>query len=89
MLHRGLKSSIEMKLGDRVRLTPEYAASLMKMKSGKTRRIVHRPQGGTFDWGTRMGEIVWISSRGSVGVKWLDRKTVDPCPAAALELVKD
>jgi len=78
-----------MKLGDKVRLTPEYAASLMKMRSGKTRRLVRRPQGGTFDWGMRMGEIAWISSRGDVGVKWLDRKTVDPYPAAALELVKD
>jgi hypothetical protein len=78
-----------MKLGDKVKLTPEYASSQMKMRSGKTRRIVRRPQGGTFDWGTRTGEIAWISSSGSVGVKWLDRKSVDPYPAAALELVND
>jgi hypothetical protein len=84
-----LKSSIELKLGDKVRLTPKYAASVMKMRSGKTRGIVRRPQGGTFDWRTRMGEIVWISSRGDVGVKWLDRKSVDSCPAAALEQVID
>ena len=81
-----LKSSIEMKLGDKVRLTPKYAVSLMK--SGKTRGIACRPQGGTFDWRTRTGEIPWISSRGNVGFKWLYRKTVDPCSAAAPELVK-
>jgi hypothetical protein len=83
-----LKSSIEMKLGDKVRLAPKYAGSLMKMNSGKTRGVVRRPQGGTFDWRTRMGEIAWISSRGDVGVRWPDRKTVDPYPAAALQLVK-
>ena len=88
LLAKLLKSSIEMKLGDKVRLTPKYAASLMKTRSGNTRGIVRRPQGGAFDWRTRRGEIAWINSKGDVGVKWLDRKTVDPYPAAALQLVK-
>jgi hypothetical protein len=70
-----------MKQGDRVRLADRIARCLNKTKFGQRKRV---------DWIKRRGSVIYISVvSDTVTVQWDDRRTKDPWPTRAIQVVED
>jgi hypothetical protein len=69
---------IDLAVGDEVKLTDRFAATLM--------RKVRKDRG--FSWGARRGHVQAIRKDGNVLVVWEGRASYEELPRKALEKIK-
>jgi hypothetical protein len=70
-----------MKQGDRVRLADRVAKCLNKTRFGQRKGV---------DWIKRRGSVICVSVvSDTVTIQWDDRRTRDPWPIRAIQVVED